>query len=290
MPAKKAVGRLQREKLAFRGEMLHEIEAKKQQISAAWREHTTQIESVREQIDGRYDALICQLEAQYAAVSRHLLLFRQRNTSLASQIEETRSLKTKLQNQSETTNLEISAEIDLELKLQQRASELQVQLGDSRRRLGSQLEKKVKLKKAYLRVINQYKKLKDDDELRECRRKALVKKALLEQQRKEREEEEQRAKEAANDPRNKYRALLAAAGHIDGEDPIGARPDCVTFYDGPTVAVAKAEQPIVVESPKYQQCVWLENNIRTLLSTGNYTEDDPVIRRLKAQLAPTLRD
>jgi hypothetical protein len=39
-----------------------------------------------------------------------------------------------------------------------------------------------------------------------------------------------------------------------------------------------------VESPKFEEGIWLENNIRTLLSTGNYTEDDPVIRGLRAQL------
>jgi hypothetical protein len=215
-------------------------------------------------------------------------LTKQKNTSLAEQIAQQKNRKTKLQNRIETTSLEISAEIDLELKLQQRAAELQVQLGESKRRLERQSEKKIKLKKAYIRLINQYKKLKEDEEAREYRRRALEKKSALEKQRKEREEEEKRAKEAENDPRNKYRALLAAAGHIDGEDPVGGHPDRVMFYEGPTEGgpgVVATGQQIIVDAPKYEECIWLENNIRTLLSTGNYTEDDAVIRGLRAQLS-----
>jgi hypothetical protein len=41
---------------------------------------------------------------------------------------------------------------------------------------------------------------------------------------------------------------------------------------------------ILIDNPQFDEGIWLQNNIRTLLSTGNYTEDDPVIRSLKAQL------
>jgi hypothetical protein len=34
-----------------------------------------------------------------------------------------------------------------------------------------------------------------------------------------------------------------------------------------------------------EQIEFLENNVRTLLGTGNYTNDDPIIRRLKSQIA-----
>jgi chromosome segregation ATPase len=283
---KHAPTRLQLEKLRFHNSIVEEFEARIQKLNCTWRDHVSSFERTRESIDDRYDALILQLETIHAALSNKLLLTKQKNGSLIDQIEQQKNRKTKLQNRAETTNLEVSAEIDLELKLQQRSAELHVQLGESQRRLERQLEKKVKLKKAYIRVINQYKKLKEDQEMREYRRHAFEKKAALERQRKEREEAERKAKEAEKDPRNLYRALLAAAGHIDGEDPMEMRPDRVTFYQGPTIPdVAKPEQQILVDPPKYEECVWLENNIRTLLSTGNYTEDGPVIRGLQAQLA-----
>jgi hypothetical protein len=272
-------------KIQFHQEHVQGFEESVREIGQKWRDHLARFAQTTDEVNDRYDSLILQLETTYSSVSSALSSAKQTNRSLSEERDQQKSLKTKLQNRNETTQLEIGAEIDLELRLQQRVAELHLQLGESQRRLECQVEKKVRLKKAYIRAINQYKRLKAEEELRENRRRAFEKRALLERKKKEREEEERRAREAGNDPRNKYMALLAAAGHIDG-DPLTTKPDQITFYQGavlPGDAASRGEQ-IIVDSPKLEEGIWLENNIRTLLSTGNYTDDDPVIRGLWAQL------
>ena len=282
---KKRPTREQMEKIRFQEQMKSEIEKKFQGVAKSWKEHVDRFAATKADIDSRYDNLLLQLDTIRSQVGAKLTVIKKENAALKKRIDQQRLMKERLQNKAETNHIEVSAEIDLELKLQQRAAELQVQRGESRRRLEQQLEKKIRLKKAYLRNINQYKKLKAAEEERQNKRRALRKKAMLEQKKKEMEEEAIRAKAKEDDPMNRYRALLAAAGHISVNDQ-GSKPETpTTFFQGPLIEPsAPRPDQIVIDNPQYDEGIWLENNIRTLLSTGNYTDDDPVIRGLRAQL------
>jgi hypothetical protein len=282
--AKSRSSQLQLAKLNFQKEMKRQSEVRLQKVGLLWRAQLTSVAETKSEIDSRYDSIIARLESIFGTVSVKLATTKQECITLRENIDCQKSVKTRLQDRTEANHLEISAEIDLELKLQQHAAELQVHLGDARRRLDRQLEKKARLKKSYIRAINHYKKLKLEDEDRSNRERALQRKAFLLKRKKELEEEQQKAREEQNDPRNKYRALLAAAGHID---PLYQKPtESLTFYQGPLIQTEAAPTPdqIVVDSPQYDEGIWLENNIRTLLSTGNYADDDPVIRSLRSQL------
>ena len=273
----------QMEKIRFQEQMKQEIEQKFRDIAKNWKGHVDRFAATKQDIDTQYDKLLMQLDTIRGQVGAKLTVIKKENAALKKRIDQLRLTKERLQNKAETNHIEVSAEIDLELKLQQRAAELQVQRGESRRRLEQQLEKKIRLKKAYLRNINQYKKLKQSEEDRQNKRKALRKRAILEQKKKEMEEEAAKAKE--EDPMNRYRALLAAAGHISVNDQGTKQETPTTFFQGPLVEPsAPRPDQIVIDNPQYDEGIWLENNIRTLLSTGNYTDDDPVIRGLRAQL------
>lgn len=286
MEGKKKPSKLQLEKVRFRQALCDEMQEKIKQISNNWQEQVTNFTKTKEAIDNRYVSLTLQLDSIYGQVSSKLATVRRQNAALKDKIELQKALKGRLQKRAETDHLEISAEIDMELKLQQRAADLHMQLGESKRRLERQLEKKIQLKKAYLRVINEYKRLKAVEEEREAKRAAQRKKAALLHKKKQMEEEEARRKAEESNPMNRYRALLAAAGHLDYNNKGSTAQNPTTFYQGPMMVpqTAPKEDQIVVDSPQYDEGVWLENNIRTLLSTGNYTDDDPVIRGLRAQL------
>jgi hypothetical protein len=141
-------------KTQFHQELIRVTEQRARDVGEKWRERLSDLNRTTDDIDDRYDSLILQLEKIDSSASSKLLSTKQTNRSLSEQIAQQKSLKTKLQNQNETTQLEIAAEIDLELKLQQRAAELHLQLGESQRRLERQVEKKVRLKKAYVRATN----------------------------------------------------------------------------------------------------------------------------------------
>jgi hypothetical protein len=284
-PARRAAN-LQLAKLNFQKETKNSLESKKARIASLWRTQLDNVARIKDEIDSRYDAIMTHLDASLGTLSNKLATARNEVIALRANVDRQKQIKARLQIKTDENQLEISAEIDLELKLQQHAADLQVQLGDSRRRLERQLEKKAQLKKSYIRLIAQYKKLKAEEEDREHHDKALHKRAALLKRKQELEEEQRRAKESENDPRNKYKALLAAAGHIDACGAEAKPADSLTFYQGPLMQTDAPPRPdqILVDSPQYDEGIWLENNIRTLLSTGNYTDDDPVIRSLRAQL------
>jgi hypothetical protein len=253
-----------------------------------WRKYMEFFFATREEISARNSGLLAQVEGNIARLSTKLVNVQHENQLLRERIQVEKSTKAKLQNKIEVNSLEIGAETDLELKLQQKTVELQLQLGERKRRLDRQLQKKATLKKAYIRVIEKYREMKSEHEQKENRRKAMQKKSLLEKRKRELEEAEQRAKAAESDPITKYRALLAAAGHGTfserSRNIVGSGP--TSFYQGPLVLGTEGPSPeqILVDNPQFDEGIWLENNIRTLLSTGNYTDDDPVIRSLRNQL------
>lgn len=305
-PKKKSNAKLKADKLNFINQMRAETQKSSQALQQSWMSLLSKFNAQKSQVDSSYEVLSSKINAILIKKQQELNEMKKSNLELKEKIERKRLFRNQLQVTNETKNIEISAEIDMELKLQQRAAELQRQLGDSRRRLDSAKEQKIQLKKSYIRVINQYKKLKKLNEEREVKKEALQKKLYLQKKQLEQEEEERLRIESENDPMNKYKALLAAAGHIKFNSSPSDSTFMPTYEPAPLKNIYRKEssitriyQPegvlqdnikkdpkiVVIDNPHNDEGVWLENNIRTLLSTGNYTEDDPVIRNLRAELA-----
>ncbi|OHT15183.1 hypothetical protein TRFO_14368 [Tritrichomonas foetus] len=309
-PHKKPNPKIKEEKLKFINQLRVETQAKFQNLQKLWQEQLGRFSAQKKQVDTSYDDMAMKVDSILSKIQSELYQLKKNNAELADKIEQKKMIKNQLQTKKETTHLEVSAEIDIELKLQQRAAELHRQLGECKRRRDATLEQKIQLKKSYVRAINQYKKLKSIDEDRSAKKEAMQKKLYLQKKKMEMEEEERRQREAENDPMNKYKSLLAAAGHIKFNSkaftptievapltkiyktdapitkiyqPEGARPQ--NHYQQQQNMIINSDAGLVFDSPQNDEGIWLENNIRTLLSTGNYTDDDPVIRNLRAELA-----
>ena len=305
-PKKKSNAKLKADKLNFINQMRIENQKSSQVLQQSWMSLLSKFQAQKSLVDSSYEALSSKINSLLIKKQQELNELKKSNLELQEKIERKQLIRSKLQTSNETKNIEISAEIDMELKLQQRAAELHRQLGDSQRRLESAKEQKIQLKKSYIRVINQYKRLKQLNEEREIKKEALQKKLYLQKKKIELEEQERLRIESENDPMNKYKSLLAAAGHIKFNSNPSDNDFRPTLEVAPLKNIYKSESSItriyqpegvlqnniqkdpnvfVVDNVQNDEGVWLENNIRTLLSTGNYTDDDPVIRNLRAELA-----
>lgn len=298
---KKQSSKIKAEKLKFINQLRNEMQQSNDQLQKSWFEQLDKFNSQKEKIDDAYDHMQSKIDNILMKLQHDLMQIKSSNADLLDQIEQKKALKASMQSKTENRQIEISAEIDMELKLQQRTAELHQQLGESKRLRDTAIAEEIKLKKGYIRLINQYKQFKLLFEEREAQKQAIQKKKYLQKKKQELEEEQKRKIEAENDPMNRYRSLLAAAGHIkvndlDGE-AIGNDSSLTKLYkkEGPITHIYQPDQYIhqmqqntgayIIDSPQNDEGIWLENNIRTLLSTGNYTDDDPVIRNLKAELA-----
>lgn len=303
---KKSNSKLKADKLNFINQMRIENQKSIDVLQQSWMTLLSKFNAHKSLVDSSYEALSTKINAILIKKQQELNELKKSNSEIREKIERKQIIRNKLQTTNETKNIEISAEIDMELKLQQRAAELHRQLGESRRRLDSAKEQKIQLKKSYVRVINQYKRLKRLNEEREIKKEALQKKLYLQKKQIEMEEQKRMQIESENDPMNKYKSLLAAAGHIKFNSNPSENDFRPTLEVAPLTNMYRNESSItriyqpegilqnniqkdpnvfVVDNPHNDEGVWLENNIRTLLSTGNYTDDDPVIRNLRAELA-----
>lgn len=303
---KKSNEKLKADKLNFINQMRIEAQKSSQVLEQSWMALLSKFQAQKSLVDSSYEAISTKINALLIKKQQELNELKKSNFELQEKIERKRIIRNKLQATNDTKNIEVSAEIDMELKLQQRAAELHRQLGESKRRLESAKEQKIQLKKSYVRAINQYKRLKQINEEREIKKEALQKKLYLQKKQIEQEEQKRLRIESENDPMNKYKSLLAAAGHIKFNSNPSESDFKPTLEVSPLTNLYRSESSItriyqpegvlqsniqkdpkvfVVDSAQNDEGVWLENNIRTLLSTGNYTEDDPVIRNLRAELA-----
>ncbi|KAH0791089.1 erythrocyte binding protein [Histomonas meleagridis] len=268
------------EKLKFITQKKEEFQSKINALKKGWIDQMQNCVQQKELIDSRYDMISSKLEEIAYSLQSKIYEIKEKNQELNDSILSLKSQKQKIQAKRESNQLETSAEVDLELKLQQKAADLHHQINENKRKTEAIIEKKISLKKSYVRLIAQYKKLMEEIEASQNRQAAFRKKKALEMKKKH-IEKEQKQVENSDEQMNQYLSLLAAAGQINFANKSKL---ITTVYQPPQSP--KTESRFVVDSPQYNECIWLENNIKTLLSTGNYTEDDPVIRQLQEKLIP----
>jgi hypothetical protein len=201
-----------------------------------------------------------------------------------------------------------SAEIQAELRLEMKANELRAAVQRNEAVLPSIAKRTAKYKSLYLRNVAKQRKIESSRRASErlmdmegerhsalelFRQRIRNEQARVQQDietiRKMREDllrpPPQSPKKSA---RQQYLDLLREAGQVASDDePVPGGGDSLNsalmFEDSddekkPTRQSARDEDDAV-------QIAFLENNIKTLLATGNYGENDPIIVRLRSQIA-----
>lgn len=238
------------------------------------------LQNKRSEMQKDFDQLIQKAEDAKRDLMIKLSEIEQENNELAERLERLKQQKATEQKKDETNEIQKRAEEDLETQLHSEIASLETEHNRLLREITEKKDKKVDLKKKYKRVKDTYEAL-----LRRVKQIALDKE--VKKKKKELEkinaENEQRMKEEAErkkNPINVYKNILYNAGYNNETYDI---PIVVHEIDDP-VEINSMSGDLLDESEIYNEPNEINDQIRILLSTGQYTEADPIIRELKSLL------
>ena len=283
-------GKTRRSKLSvlqekFIAELNTAFEEEQERIQQNWNEKKMNFLKNKSEYDESLDNLLQQAIAQQEETSYKLAEINQENEELTNRLEVLKLEKAQILTKGERKVIEKRSEVDLELNLQTKSVELNQKLNELQRNIDHETEEMRVYKKNYKRALEQYGKLREMIENEQIKKD--VKRRKIELLKKQKEIEQKKAEEAKRrkDPLNKYKALLDAAGQA--RDDGDKRPQRVfAIDDGPLSPDVEEEEGIIVQDyVDHDQEDSLEARIKLLIASGNYTEDDPVIRGLRKELA-----
>ena len=269
----------------FIAELNTAFEEEQERIQQNWNEKKMNFLKNKSEYDESLDNLLQQAIAQQEEASYKLAEINQENEELANHLEVLKLEKAQILTKGERKVIEKRSEVDLELNLQTKSVELNQKLNELQRNIDHETEEMRVYKKNYKRALEQYGKLREMIENEQIKKD--VKRRKIELLKKQKEIEQKKAEEAKRrkDPLNKYKALLDAAGQA--RDDGDKRPQRVfAIDDGPLSPDVEEDDGIIVQDyVDHDQEDSLEARIKLLIASGNYTEDDPVIRGLRKELA-----
>jgi len=268
--------RIKLEKAKFREELKYIFDKKIDLIYRAWSEYQKRIQNNINEVDELYEKNRISINDKIDSIKNKSIDVNSEVDFLKTRIEQLKIEKNKHSSKSNRKKTEKVAEIDLEIKLQSNVVDLHRKLEEKKREILRAKDKKLKYKKMYIRAIEEYEKIKKEEEDRYNKRIALQRKKYLIEKEKEKEIKKIKEEDKKNNPSGRYLSLLAAAGHSNIENV----PVSIESPDTPDIP----KKEMIVCHPNYEELSIIEKNIRTLLSTGNYHENDPVIRGLYAKI------
>ena len=255
------------------------------EIQNDWKAEKAKFLKLKNEYDDSLDKLLQETLAKQEELTYQLATINKENQELTNRLEQLRKEKQQIIMQVDQRVIEKKAEVDLELNLQQKSVELSEKFNQFQRNLDQETHEMKTYKKNYKRALDEYKEMRQLVEAAQLKKEVKLRKAEL--LRKQQELDKKKAEEAQRkkDPMNKYKALLAAAGHTN--DAPERPPRRVFTIDDEMFDKNDGSDDgfIIHEYPDYEQEQHIQNRIDQLLATGNYTEDDPVIRSLRKELA-----
>ena len=233
------------------------------EITKKWNAKKSEFIQFSSATTSQYSTLLVKLESIHQTLANKLLKIKKECSEMEEDAKKLRSTIREKEEDRVRNEIDAKAEVDMEISMQRKSVELISQLNEIRGRIQVISESKINYKKKYIRIINEYKSIEreEEEEERKKRLKAIKQKQKEEYERRLKEEKNE---ELPNPLKQQYQSLLVAAGQVHS-DP---KPSVLMIHE-PT---ADDEKLII------------ENNINTLLSTGNYTENDEIIKNLRAQL------
>jgi hypothetical protein len=281
--------------------------AAKDNIRRSWGQKMAEFSRIHDAVDVQYSMIEARLNNIIAALQTKTVSIRDRCRELQAAIDAMRRNVTRARAAIELRGTDESAEIQAELRLEMKVNELRTAVQRGQSDLVSIAGRAAKYKELYLKNVAKQRKLqntrKASERLAEVegeRRDAL---ALLRQRikdeqtrvqqdintiRKMRQDLLRQPQSPQKTVRQQYVELLRDAGHAASDDePVPGGEDSFNsalIFEDSDDEKRFTRQPAREEGGAIQ-IAFLENNIKTLLATGNYGESDPIIVRLKSQMA-----
>lgn len=236
-----------------------------------WREKAEEFSRQASVVDRKYDGVIRRVGQMTRRVSSCGEELKVLVEELKSRVDHLKEGNGRLARSVREKQLDKTAEDGLEMELQETLSELHSRRGELERELVAISRETIELKKGYAGVIREYKDLKEEESGMRVGRKVEKKREVLEEREKVEERNERKEeREGEREEEDSYQALLQAAGH-KGDVGEGIR----VGREG------RGKERSGGETLRKVSSSVLESNIQILISTGNYTEDDPVIKYIR---------
>lgn len=290
-------------KIRFKQAIAADNEAEINRIRRCWRTHKEKIAKAKNDIDLRYESLRTRLEGIISSIETRTMETREKNKKLRNSVDSLARSVGRARAAASLRQVDEKPEIEVEINLRMQVEELKQRLQTVKNETKQVEERKEFYQAKYLNITGKQHKLKKSIEFNnkinqyEVDRKngitefrKLIEEELVlltadaEEIRKIREDLlHPPIVEEKPHPKKQYQQMLMTAGQWDPMPMSGS----INMQDN--LAIEDVD-PFIPQrendgnSNVLAQKALFENNIRTLLATGNYTENDPIIISLKKQI------
>lgn len=290
-------------KIRFKQAIAADNEAEINRIRRCWRTHKEKIAKAKNDIDLRYESLRTRLEGIISSIETSTIETREKNKKLRNSVDSLARSVGRARAAASLRQVDEKPEIEVEINLRMQVEELKQRLQTVKNETKQVEERKEFYQAKYLSITGKQHKLKKSIEFNnkinqyEVDRKngisefrKLIEKELefliadAEEIRKIREDLlHPPIVEEKPHPKKQYQQMLMTAGQWDPTPMPGSfnMQDNLAIEDVDPFIPQKENDG---NSNVLAQKAMFENNIRTLLATGNYTENDPIIISLKKQI------
>jgi hypothetical protein len=278
-------------------------------VRRAWRQKMDEFDRAKSSVDVGYDGLQARLETVFTALQVKTVQLSDRRKELQSSIDALRRHLSRALAAAEIRGSDESAEIQVELRLKMQAGDLNARIVQSQAEYAQVQEHGAKYKALYLKNIAKQRRIQSAAQaaqrMKDIEAERVAGMSVLKQRVKEEHERlaqdietvRKMREDLLHPPppptpkkpaRELYREMLKEAGQLwDKDDPQFSRcrdSDSALVFEDSKSGGAEPAQTGENEQDT-GQVAFLENSVRALLGTGNYAEDDPIIRRLRSQIA-----
>lgn len=302
------------EKALFKRQLEERNRAEIDNIRRLWKIRSDEIERSKKSVDIQYESLLTRLEGIISTTESQVIMAREKSIKLRETITNFKKSISQSKAAFELRETDESSEIEIELRLQMQVEELKKRLQNVHEETSNVNARFANYKSMYLKIVNKQRKIQEKREseknLNELRydfnesmklfkaKTAQEHRNLDEDLRKLREMRENliHPKPPKKSPQEEYRKYLLEAGQwVDEHQASFMKTDENAIYFNEPGLINDSDSDIPVHehfsriSQNYDENVldqieFLENNIRTLLSTGNYKEDDALIIQMRKQI------
>ncbi|OHS94081.1 hypothetical protein TRFO_39718 [Tritrichomonas foetus] len=281
-------------------------------IRRAWKQKLDDVERSKSTVDFQYESLQTRLENIATAVEVKTASIREENKKLKDDISNMKKSIGRAKAAIELRECDESSEIEIELRLKMQVEELRMRLQNTQNETDSLNERMQNYKSMYLKIENKKHKIQERrDNVEELKNTRLDLNDMLAdfknkiaQEQKNLDNDLRKLREMRENlihppppkrtPQEEYRKYLMEAGQwVDEHQMSFAKTNDSVLYMNDENNSSDSNLPVndhfsvinqKLDDATLEKIEFLENNIRTLLSTGNYKEDDPLISNIRKQI------
>lgn len=284
-------------------------------IRQSWKIRNEQIERSKKSVDMQYESLLTRLEGIISSIETNTLSVKEEIKNLQDQISKNKKTIGRAKVAQELRETDESSEIGIELRLQMQVDELKKRIQSTNSQASIIFERANEYESKYLKILNKKQRIQEQKEaerqLKETRyilnQKLNEFKEKIKQEHLNLDEDLRKIREMRESlihppppqrsAQDEYRKYLMEAGQwVDQHQMSFMKGDGNSLYISEHDILNNSEDSNVPDEPPFygitkqmnqqtlDQIEFLENNIRTLLSTGNYHEDDAIIKQIRNQI------